>query len=98
MRHARQKHRRKGGLLLALVLLALIVYACVSLLSLQERRREGELTRQALEQQVAEQSSENAALEYAIEHSEDEETLTEIARTKLGLVLPGEEIYYGSGN
>ena len=44
MRHARQKHRRKGGLLLALVLLALIVYACVSLLSLQERRREGELT------------------------------------------------------
>ena len=47
---------------------------------------------------MAEQSSENAALEYAIEHSEDEETLTEIARTKLGLVLPGEEIYYGSGN
>jgi len=92
------KRRRTGGLLLTLVLLALIVYALVSLLGLQERRRQAEADRLALEQQVAEQRGENAALEYDIAHSDDRETLMEIARSKLGLVLPGEEIYYDAGN
>lgn len=91
------RRRRMGGLFLGLVLLALIVYALVSLLSLQERRGTEELACKELEQQVAEQKSKNAALEYAIAHSEDEDTLMGIARSKLGLVLPGEEIYYGTG-
>ncbi len=91
------RQKRMGGILLTLVLLALIVYALVTLLNLQDRRQTEDAARQALAQQVTEQKSENAALEYAIEHSDDEDTLLEIARSKLGLVLPGEEIYYGNG-
>lgn len=91
------RQKRKGSLLLTLVLLALIVYALVTLLSLQERNRAGEEDRLALEQEVTDQKSENAALKYAIEHSDDQDTLMEIARSKLGLVLPGEEIYYSTG-
>ena len=90
----RQRRIRRGGLLLGLVLLALIVYALVSLLSLQERRATEEQARRELEQQVEAQKSENAALEYAIAHSEDEDTLMGIARSKLGLVKPGERIFY----
>ena len=43
-------------------------------------------------------SEENAALEYQIAHSEDDETKEEIARDKLGLVKAGEKIFYDTSN
>ena len=51
-----------------------------------------------LEQQAQELTEENAALEYQIAHSEDDETKEEIARDKLGLVKPGEKIFYDTSN
>ena len=41
---------------------------------------------------------ENAELEYDIQHAEDPATIAEIARIKLGLVMPGEKIFYDVGN
>lgn len=41
---------------------------------------------------------ENAELEYDIAHAGDPETIAEIARTKLGLVKPGEKIFYDVSN
>ena len=35
-----------------------------------------------------------AELEYQIEHGADDETIEDIARNKLGLVYPGEKIFY----
>jgi len=51
-----------------------------------------------LEQQAQELTEENAALEYQIAHSEDDETKEEIARDKLGLVKAGEKIFYDTSN
>jgi len=41
---------------------------------------------------------ENAELEYDVAHAGDPETIESIARTKLGLVKPGEKIFYDVGN
>ena len=41
---------------------------------------------------------ENAELEYDVAHAGDPETIESIARTKLGLVMPGEKIFYDVGN
>ena len=46
---------------------------------------------------VEDAQQENARLEYEIEHSEDPETMEQIAREKLGLVKPGEKIFYDIG-
>ena len=40
----------------------------------------------------------NAALEYEIDHCQDPETLEKVAREKLGLVLPGEIVFYDMGD
>ena len=41
---------------------------------------------------------ENAELEYDIAHAGDPTVIAEIARTKLGLVMPGEKILYDVSN
>ena len=41
---------------------------------------------------------ENAELEYDIEHAGDPEIIAEIARDKLGLVMPDEKIFYDVSN
>jgi hypothetical protein len=40
----------------------------------------------------------DAELEYAIEHSGDENMIIQFAKDKLGLVLPGERIFYDKDN
>ena len=40
----------------------------------------------------------NAELQYGIDHSTDDHTIEDIAREKLGLVKPGEVIFYDTGD
>ena len=84
---------RRSGLLTAIVVLAVIVYAVAMLnanrgalsaarADLAEKRAEADELRR-----------ENAELEYLIAHAEDPEILAEEARRRLGLVLPGDRIF-----
>ena len=50
--------------------------------------------RDRMEEQVKNLSAANAAVKYEIEHNGETETIESIARDKLGLVLPGETVYY----
>lgn len=77
-----------------LVIAALAIYAVISLVSVRARVDEAEQQRQALQAQVTEMTQENAELQYQIDHGTDDQTIEEIARDKLGLVLPGEKIFY----
>ena len=47
-----------------------------------------------MEEQVKNLTAANAAVAYEIAHSDETETLESIARDRLGLVLPGETVYY----
>lgn len=89
---------KKAGIITKLVIAALLVYAVVSLVTVRSKTAALTAQSQQLEQQVADMTQSNAELEYKIEHSEDADTVEEIARDKLGLVKPGEKIFYDTSN
>lgn len=89
---------KRAGIATKLVVVILIVYAVVTLINLQTRIDDAEREKAALAAAVADKSATNEALRYEIEHSGDPATLEEVARDKLGLVLPGEQIFYDIGN
>ena len=89
---------KKSSAITKIVILALIVYAVVSLISVKSRTAEARQEKQALQQKVTQISEANAELQYGIDHSTDDQTIEDIAREKLGLVKPGEVIFYDTGN
>jgi cell division protein FtsB len=47
-----------------------------------------------LTQAVEEKTASNADMKYEIEHINDPQTIENIARVKLGLLRPGEKVFY----
>ena len=88
---------KKARITTKIVIAAVVVYACISWVSVKSRVEEARVVLGGLETQVAEAAQENAALEYQIAHADDPETIEDIARGKLGLVMPGEKIFYDVG-
>ncbi len=88
---------RRANWLTLIVLVGLIAYACIALLNMRTKVAEATETESELRRQVEEIQEENASLQYAIDHRDDEKTIEDIARDKLGLVLPDEKIFYDSG-
>ena len=89
---------KKAGIITNIVIAALLVYAVVSLVTVRSKTAALNAQTQQLQQQVTDMTQSNAELEYKIEHSEDADTIEEIARDKLGLVKPGEKIFYDMSN
>lgn len=89
---------KKAGIITKIVIAALLVYAVVSLVTVRSKTSALNTQTQQLQQQVTDMTQSNAELEYKIEHSEDADTIEEIARDKLGLVKPGEKIFYDMSN
>ena len=83
---------KKAGLLTKLVILALLIYLATSLLNLQSRIRQTQAERDALSRQVAEQTLVNADLAEDVANPDDPDRIADIARDKLGLVVPGEKV------
>ena len=93
------KQRRSGiVIIMCLLMLTLIVYAATSLSRMNARIEEAQLAKEALADEALALAVSNAALEYEIEHSGDLGMVEKVARDKLGLVLPGEIIYYDIGS
>ncbi len=91
------KRLRRANWLTLLVIVAVIAYACIALMNMRTKVAEANETEAELRQQVEQIQEENAALSYAIEHQNDQATIEDIARDKLGLVMPDEKIFYDSG-
>jgi len=89
---------KKASIFIKIVILALIVYASVTLTSVKGRIETAEADRAVLQAKLDIAMREKAELEYDIEHAGDPEIIAEIARTKLGLVMPGEKIFYDVSN
>lgn len=90
--------RRKVNVLSLAVILALVIYACVSLAGLRQKLELAERTEAELQQQLAELESQNAALQYALENADAPGVLEDVARDQLGLVLPEDKVFRGGGN
>ncbi len=85
---------KRSGIVIKIVILALIVYAAISLVTTKGKISQAIADQQQLQKQVDEALRENAGLQYDIDHAGDDETIEEIARSKLGLVKPGEKIFF----
>ena len=88
---------KKAGIITKLLLTVMVVYALFTIVTVRADIAAAQRDLAALTVQVEDAQRENARLEYEIEHSEDPETIEQIAREKLGLVRPGEKIFYDIG-
>ena len=87
---------KKAGLITKLVIVILVVYAAVSLIRVHDQIEAAKSQQEELTQQAQELELENAAMEYALENQDEDSVKAEIARDKLGLVYPDEEIFTGN--
>ncbi|MBQ3089406.1 MAG: septum formation initiator family protein [Oscillospiraceae bacterium] len=70
----------------------------ITLLNIQSQIQEAEEQLEVYQAAVDEQRETNAALEDNIANSSDPDTLLDVAKDKLGLVEPGEVIFYDTTN
>ena len=87
--------RKLTGILTKFVILALALYAGISLVRLIGRINEATAEKNQLEQQVQETQAANEELRHDIEHSDDDGVISEYARDKLGLAYEDEIVFYG---
>ena len=88
---------KRAGLITKIVVFVLIVYSAVTLIGLKAKIDTLQEKKSALQQEVTDKEITNAALEYELAHSDDDDTIADIARDELGLVAPGEIVFYDSG-
>ncbi len=88
----------RAGLLTKILILVLLIAVAISLLELNKQVEQAQARKEDLTRQVAIQTQTNADLADAIEHSDDLDRIEDVAREKLGLVKPGEIIFYGMGD
>ena len=81
---------KRAGMATKLLVLVLLAAVAIALLSTQAKLNAAQADREALTRRVQEQQEANAALQDGIDHSGDPEYLADIARSRLGLVEPGE--------
>ena len=79
-----------------LITFALVAYASAALISIWAQSEDARENLHSIREEVAEIEVANAELEYAIENRNDPDVIADIARSSLGLVLPGEIILYDS--
>ena len=93
LREGRIMKLKKASLLTKLVVLALLIGAATGLLNLRQQILTAEADLTEAQSRVAEQKQVNAELADAVENSGDPERQADLARSKLGLVEPGEYIF-----
>lgn len=89
---------KRSSLLTKVLILVLVVYATVTLVSLQSQVTEKEAQAESLQQAITTAKQENLRLEQDINALGTDEGVEAVARQKLGLVAPGEIIFYDVGN
>ena len=88
---------RRANWLTLVVIAGLIAYACIALMNMRTKVAEANETEMELRRTGEDIQEQNAALRYAIEYQYDDKTIEDIARERLGLVRPDEQIFYDAG-
>jgi len=81
-----------------IIVFALIVYAGATLITLRGRINAEQSKVDDTRRRVAEMEVSNAELQYEIDNKDDPDVIAGIARSNLGLVLPGEIVFYNGGS
>lgn len=89
---------KRSSLLTKVLILVLVVYATVTLVSLQSQVTEMDAQAEVLESSIDAAKQENLRLEQAIDALDTDEGVVDVARQKLGWVTEGEIVFYDMGN
>ena len=89
---------KRSSLLTKILILVLVVYATVTLVSLQSQVTEKEAEAAGLQSSIDVAKQENLRLEQAIDALDTDEGVAAVAREKLGWVADGEIVFYDIGN
>lgn len=89
---------KRSSLLTKVLILVMVVYATVTLVSLQNQVTAKNEEAAVLESDIEAARQENLRLEQAIETLDTDEGVEAVARQKLGLVSKGEIVFYDVGN
>ena len=89
---------KRSSLLTKVLILVLVVYATVTLVSLESQVAEKNAEAAALEHSIDAAKQENLRLEQAIDTLDTDEGVVAAARQKLGWVTEGEIVFYDMGN
>lgn len=89
---------KRSSLLTKVLILVLVVYATVTLVSLQSQVTEKNAEAEVLESSIDAAKQENLRLEQAIENLDTDEGVKDVARQKLGWVAKGEIVFYDMGD
>ncbi|MBP1736631.1 MAG: hypothetical protein H6Q60_512 [Oscillospiraceae bacterium] len=89
---------KKAGMVTKIVIVTLFIFLTTTLLGLRSQVQQLKQEQEEAANQVEEQTRVNAELSDSIENSSDPERIQAIAREKLGLVEPGEIVFYDSDN
>ena len=71
-----------------------MVYLLVTLVNLYNRIEDAQKAKRELQSELASAAADVEEMEYAIENSEDDEVIEDVARDRLGMVKPDEKIFY----
>ena len=80
--------------LICIVLISLTLYACASVAAVGGELRAAAAVQKELGAELEEKSADNAALSEKLEAGLSDEELERLARERLGLVKPGDKIFY----
>jgi len=87
--------KKRSGILTKLLLLAIIIYAATSLITMSGKIREASDKIKEMEEKTAQIRIENDKLKGAIDNSTSDAVIESIARGELGLTYPGERVFSG---
>ena len=99
-RRSRTEQRKPRHVSAAVIVLVLVILVAMGwrLNGLRAQLQTARFERDRYQDQVEEMEEKNAALSDDIEEGVTEEKIEEIARNDLGMVLPGEYVFYNTGN
>lgn len=85
---------RDRDVILRIVILALLLYSLASFASVRSDLRRTEQLAQSLEAELNELQCENRELEEMLSGPRSDEEMRMLARQRLGMVMPGEKVFY----
>ena len=89
---------KKASIITKIIVFALVIFACVTIVSIKSKTNDKTAENDALQQQINDMEVQNAELQYKVENSDDDDVLADVARDELGYVGPGEKVFYDSDN
>jgi cell division protein DivIC len=89
---------KKASIFTKLVVLILMVYSAITLISLNTRIEAATVKNGELKEKIAQKTEETTMLAYSIQHKDDPATIRDVARARLGMIMPGEIIFYDVSN